>query len=408
MLAVPNPLSSKVEPSLVSLIEGLTPAFREQVTKHADEDRRPKFPRDDRGFQAELKRRVTAFMHETGRRERDCWQMYLKTAIIMAWYAASYLLLVFVVQTWWQAIPVTISLACALAAIGFNIQHDAGHSAYSNRSWINKLGAMGLDLMGASSYLWHWKHVVYHHTYVNVAGVDTDIELGTIVRLTPTQRWRRVHHWQHLYLFPLYGIMAVRWHLWGDFKEIVTGKLGPHPIPRPKGWDLVLFLAGKVVSIGLLIGLPLLVTDHPWWIVGIYYLLMTAVIGVILSIVFQLAHCVEEADFPMPAEDTLRMEDGWAVHQVQTTVDFSRKSRLLAWYLGGLNFQIEHHLFPRICHVNYPAISPIVEQTCREYGVKYSVHTSFLAGLRSHYRWLWRMGNPEVAGKSPATAPSAV
>ncbi len=407
MLAVPNPLSSKViEPTLVSLIEGLTPTFREQLSKHADEDRRPKFPRDDRGFQTELKRRVSTFMHETGRRERDCWQMYLKTAIIIAWYAASYLLLVFVVQHWWEALLATVSLACALAAVGFNIQHDAGHGAYSNRPWINKLAAFGLDLMGASSYLWHWKHVVFHHTYVNVAGVDTDIELGGIVRLTPTQRLRAVHHWQHLYLFPLYGIMAVRWHLWGDFKEVATGRLGPHPIPRPKGWDLFLFIAGKAVSIGIVIVLPLVLSGHPWWIVGIYYFIMTAVIGVILSIVFQLAHCVEEADFPMPTDETLRMEASWAVHQVQTTVDFSRKSRLLAWYLGGLNFQIEHHLFPRICHINYPAISGIVEKTCREYGVKYSVHTTFLAGLRSHYRWLWRMGNPARSSVKPGAIPA--
>jgi linoleoyl-CoA desaturase len=260
---------------------------------------------------------------------------------------------------------------------------------------------MSLDLIGASSYLWHWKHVVFHHTYSNVTGVDTDIELGTLVRLTPHQPRRPMHRWQHLYLFPLYGIMAVRWHLYGDFKDIVTGQCGPHRIPRPRGWDLVVFIAGKAISIGLLLGLPLL--WHPWWVVGIFYVIVTSVLGIILSIVFQLAHCVEEADFPMPTADTLRMESGWAVHQAQTTVDFARKSWLLAWYLGGLNFQIEHHLFPRMCHIHYPAISGIVEATCREYGVKYSAHPTFAAGVRSHYRWLWRMGQPDRATVS-ATA----
>lgn len=397
--------SKFVQPTQTIPSEGPSPTGPGVIpADDAARDRRPKFSRDDRGFQAELQRRVTVFFRETGRRERDCWQMYLKTTIVMSWFAASYVLLVLVAENWWQGLLLSISLAAALAAIGFNIQHDGGHGAYSRRGWVNKLASMSLDLMGASSYLWHWKHVVFHHTYVNVTGVDTDIELGGAVRLTPHQPWRRAHRWQHLYLFPLYGIMAVRWHLFGDFKDIVSGQLGPHRIPRPKGWDLVTFVAGKIVSIGLLLGLPLI--WHPWWVVGIFYLVVTGVLGVILSIVFQLAHCVEEADFPMPAADTLRMDAGWAVHQVQTTVDFARKSRLLAWYLGGLNFQIEHHLFPRVCHINYPAISGIVEATCREYGVKYSVHPTFLAGIRSHYRWLWRMGHPEPIEATPAAIPS--
>jgi linoleoyl-CoA desaturase len=262
------------------------------------------------------------------------------------------------------------------------------------------MAAMTLDLIGASSYLWHWKHGVFHHTYVNITGVDTDIELGSLVRLTPHQPLKRFHRWQQFYLWPLYGIMASRWHLYGDFHDVAAGTLGPHQLPRPKGWDLAVFIMGKIVSIGLLLALPMFF--HPWWIVLLGYVLVTAVVGMTLSIVFQLAHCVEEADFPMPEEKTLLMEAPWAVHQVRTTVDFARKSRVLAWLLGGLNFQIEHHLFPRICHINYPAISPIVEQTCREFGVKYSVHKTFRAGLGSHYRWLRRMGRPEPEATSAA------
>lgn len=367
----------------------------EQIAVETNRDIRPKFPKDEVGFQSELRRRVDVFLKETGRRERDCWQMYLKTAIVLAWFAVAYVLLVFFAETWWQSLPLSILLAFAMAAIGFNIQHDGGHGAYSRFGWINKFSAMTLDLIGASSYLWHWKHGVFHHTYTNVTGVDTDIELGGLLRLTPYQPHKRVHRWQHIYLWPLYGIMASRWHLYGDFHDVATGVLGPHRLARPKGWDMVVFIGGKVVSIGLLLVLPMFF--HDWWIVLIYYFVTTAVLGMTLSIVFQLAHCVEEADFLMPDPVTLRMENAWAIHQVRSTVDFARKSRIMAWLLGGLNFQIEHHLFPHICHINYPAISKVVEETCREYGVKYSVHTTFRAGLRSHYRWLWRMGHPEPA-----------
>ena len=176
----------------------------------------------------------------------------------------------------------------------------------------------------------------------------------------------------------------------GDFKDWFTGKIGPHKIPRPHGLDLFLFLGGKVFSIGWLIVLPLFF--HDWYVVAAFYLIATGLMGVFLSVVFQLAHCVEEADFPSPVEGTLRMENSWAIHQVQTTADFARTSRVLTFLLGGLNFQIEHHLMPQVCHVHYPALSPIVEGVCKEYGVRFSSHPTFWAGVVSHYKWLRKMG----------------
>ena len=130
----------------------------------------PKFPKDEAGFSSELRRRTDAYFVETGKSERDCWQMYLKTAVILAWLATSYALLVFAAPTVWLAAPLSISLALAISAVGFSIQHDGGHHAYSRYGWVNRLAALSLDLIGASSYLWRWKHVVFHHTYPNVDG----------------------------------------------------------------------------------------------------------------------------------------------------------------------------------------------------------------------------------------------
>jgi linoleoyl-CoA desaturase len=352
----------------------------------------PKFPPDQVGFYAELKRRTAVYFATIGRPEQGSWRMYLKTAVIFAWWAAAYSALVFLPLAWWQAIPVAVCLAIAMTAVGFAVQHDAGHGAYSRRRWVNRAAAVALDLIGASSYLWRFKHGVLHHTYPNVAGHDTDIESGGVARLSPDQPRYWYHRWQHLYLWPLYALTAPRWHLVRDFKEVIDGRIGNHPIPRPKGWDLVVFLGGKAASFALLLGIPMLV--HPWWVVLLFYLFVTGTIGVVLTTVFQLAHCVEEAEFPAPDPDTLKMEAAWAVHQVETTVNFARTSRVLTWYLGGLNFQIEHHLFPRVCHLHYPALSRIVEAVCREYGVRYAVHPTFLDGVKSHYRWLRRMGRP--------------
>lgn len=352
--------------------------------------KKPKFGKNT-SFQSELQRRVEEYCRTNGLRQRDCPQMYLKTLVLLSLFAASYVLLVFYTATVGQAVLLSIVLGLSTAGIGFNIQHDAGHQAYSNHQWINKLMSMTLDLIGGSSYVWHWKHAVFHHTYVNITGHDTDIDLGALARLTPHQKRYRFHRWQQYYMWPLYGLLAIQWHLVSDFSALITGRVGRHRLPRPRGWDLVVFLGGKVVFFTLTFGIPLLL--HPVGTVLLFYGVVAAVMGIVMSIVFQLAHAVEQAEFPLPHPETGRIENAWAIHQAETTVDFARRSRVAAWLLGGLNFQIEHHLFPRVCHVNYPAISKVVEATCREYGVRYTAHRSFGAGLVSHYRWLRRMGS---------------
>jgi len=345
----------------------------------------------DNAFHKEVRRRVEDYFRSSGKSERDCVAMYLKTAIILTVFAGLYLSLVFVANTWWQAVPLALLLALAIAAIGFNIEHDGSHNSYSNRQWINRLMAMTLDLIGASSYVWHWKHVVVHHTYVNITGHDADIDVGVFGRLTPHQKRLGFHRWQHFYLWPLYGLNVIKWHLYDDFRDVILGRIGAMRMPRPKGWELVGFVGGKLLFFSLAFGIPLL--NHPVWMVFLYYLLTVSLAGLVVSVVFQLAHCVEEAEFPIPQENSRSIENGWAVHQVETTVDFARRNRVESWLLGGLNFQIEHHLFPRVCHVHYPAISKVVEQTCRDFSISYGEHRSFSSGLVSHFRWLRTMGS---------------
>jgi linoleoyl-CoA desaturase len=347
----------------------------------------------DNDFQKELRLRVDNYFRTSGRPQRDCAAMYLKSAIILGLFAGFYSLLVFFANSWWQALPLAVGLGLAMAAIGFNIEHDGSHNSYSNHAWINRLAAMTMDLIGASSYVWHWKHVVVHHTYVNITGHDEDIDVAFFGRLTPHQKRFKLHKWQQFYLWPLYGLNVVKWHLYDDFRDVILGRIGATRMPRPKRWNLVGFVAGKLLVLTLAFALPLIV--HPLWKVLAFYLLTVSLAGIATSVVFQLAHCVGEAKFPMPDTDTRSIQKPWAIHQVETTVDFARNNRVVSWLLGGLNFQIEHHLFPRVCHVNYPALSRIVEQTCRDFGVRYSEHRSVTAGLISHFRWLRSMGTEE-------------
>ena len=372
-----------------------------QVAQAESPTRTLSFGRDT-AFQLALRQRVAEYFDTTGRRPRDCWQMYAKTAILLVGFALLYVLLVFVAQTWVQGAILAILLGLCAAGIGLNVQHDGGHRAYSSHPWVNRLMAMTLELIGGSSYLWRWKHAVFHHTYVNITGHDTDIELGSLARLAPQQRRHGFHRWQHLYLWPLYGLLTIKWQFLDDFRKFFRGRINQHRVPRPTGWELVIFIGGKAVFFALAFGIPMQF-HSPAAVLG-YYALSGIVMGFLLSVVFQVAHCVEEAEFPEPRPSTGRLDHAWAVHQAETSVDFSRRSRIMSWLLGGLNFQIEHHLFPRISHVHYPAISRLVEQTCREFGIRYRVHRSFGAGIGSHFRWLRRMGMPTTMGQPWAGA----
>jgi linoleoyl-CoA desaturase len=288
-----------------------------------------------------------------------------------------------------------------MAGIGFNVLHDGGQQAYAEHRWVNTLMALTLDLVGGSSYIWQWKHARYHHTYVNIAHHDSDIDLGVLGRLSPEQPRRPWHRWQHVYLWVLYSVTAIRWHLYGDFRDMLTGRIGDRPFDRPRGWDLAFFILGKAVFFSLAFALPMLL--HPVGTVLGFYAAVSAVAGFLLAIVFQLAHVVEEAAFPVPADDSQRIDTPWAVHQLQTTVDFARDNRVLSWLIGGLNFQVEHHLFVRISHVHYPAVARVVEATCREFGMPYHAHRTFFAGVASHYRWLRALGTATVTAPRGAS-----
>jgi len=348
-------------------------------------------------FVKELKRRIDAYFDETGKSRRDCWQMYLKTFLIFAWFFSTWAALVFVPMEWYFVIPIAMLMGLSVAAIGFNVQHDGGHKAYSDKPWVNKIMALSLDLMGGSSYFWDWKHNSIHHTYANIHGHDDDIAVGILGRLSPQQPRYKFHRFQNIYLWFLYGFIAIKWHLVDDFIQLGKGHIGAQRVPRPKGRDLAVFIIGKLTFFSLAFFIPMMF--HVWYaVIGVYFL-AAFVSGVVMAVVFQLAHVVEEAEYPDPvgqADGTGKMDTSWYLHQLMTTVDFARNSRVACWFLGGLNFQVEHHLFSKICHIHYPALSKVVEDTCREFGVTYNTHKSFVSAVASHYRWIAVLGRQDV------------
>lgn len=346
-------------------------------------------------FHAALRRNVDSYFKQIGRPKRGNWQVYLKALILLSVFFASYIVLVFFVENLWQGLAASIVLALSITGIGFNIMHDGGHHAFSDHPWVNKAAAMTLDLIGVSSYSWHWKHAMFHHNYVNIVGYDPDVDLGFLARFAPhhTRMW--FHRWQHLYIWVLYAFLVAKLQLFNDFHSVIYGRVHTHSIPRPKGLNLVGFIGGKAALLILAFVIPFFF--HPLLYVLFYYTVTVFIMGLPLSVVFQLPHCTERSDHPLPDVITHEMKNPWAVHQADVTLDYDRHSRVRTWFFGGLNFHLEHHLFPSICHVNYPGMSATVERTCREFGVKYAEHRTFWIGLAEHYRWLKKMGRPTIS-----------
>lgn len=338
---------------------------------------------------------MDAYFETSGLDPKGGARMALKSAVILSWVVASWALLLLWAASWWTALPLSVSLGLGLAAVGFAVMHDGGHGAYSRRPWVNRLSAGVVDLMGGSSYFWHFKHNVLHHSFTNVVGVDNDIDAGPVLRVAHQQPRRWFHRYQHLYVLPLVGLFfAPKWALWDDFITWIRGADGKARVPRPRGRDALQLLGGKLFHLGWALVLPLAL--HPPLPVLVCYLVVMAVLGITLATVFQLAHVVEGTAFPGRPAPQARLERPFFEHQLATTADFAQRNRLLTWYVGGLNYQVEHHLFPRVSHLHYPALARIVEEVCRERGVPYLRHETVAAALASHVRHLRRLGREDA------------
>jgi linoleoyl-CoA desaturase len=339
-----------------------------------------------------LTERVGQYFKDRGLSPHATRAQIAKVFILFVWLFVSYGSLVFLATTWWQVVPLVISTGLAAACIGFCVQHDGNHGAFSRHKWVNKLMAYSLDFIGGSSYLWERKHNGAHHTNPNIAGHDDDIDVGILGRMAPSQPRLWFHRWQHIYMLFLYGFLVPKWQLFDDFFTVIRGGDGTNKVKRPRGMDLAVFIGGKLLFLTWAFVIPC--QFHPFLLVVTVYSMTSWFMGVVLAVVFQQAHVVEETKFPLPQMPSGKMEFPWAEHQVWTTANFAPRSRVLTWLLGGLNFQIEHHLFPKMAHAHYSRISPIVREVCKMYGLPYNCHPTIWAAIRSHFRHLRAMGRP--------------
>jgi linoleoyl-CoA desaturase len=268
------------------------------------------------------------------------------------------------------------------AAIGFNVMHDGMHGSFSQHKWVNKLAGLSLNFLGGNNFMWKSKHNIIHHTYTNIDGVDDDIEARPFLRLCETQKHYTIHKYQHWYFWAAYSLLYMWWVFATDYKKYILRRIGPTPLTKMSVMDHVSFWSFKLIHAFLFVALPIYMVGFMTWLVG--FLVFALFAGFVLSIVFQLAHTVEHTHFPQTNTETGKMEDEWALHQLKTTANFATRNRFLSWWVGGLNFQIEHHLFPRISHVHYPAISKIIRKACQDFGFPYIEYPRISLAVASH------------------------
>lgn len=349
----------------------------------------PKFASVPQSFHSELKKRISDYFKEVGKSTAGDYKLFLKAIILVLSFLFVYGHLVFFTPVTWLAVAECVILGGLTAAIGFNVMHDGAHGSFSRYHWINHLAAISVNFLGANSFMWKTKHNVIHHAYTNIDGLDDDIDARPFLRLCETQKRYRVHRYQHWYFWAAYSLLYLWWVFVSDYKKYFSGRIGQVPLKKMKITDHISFWTFKMIHAALFIVIPIYTVGVMPWLIG--FLVCSLVAGFVLSIVFQLAHTVEDTHFPQ-ANETGKMEDEWAIHQIKTTANFATRNKVVSWFTGGLNFQVEHHLFPKISHIHYPAISKIIRNACEEYGIRYIEYRRVRYALASHVAFLRQMG----------------
>jgi len=350
----------------------------------------PKFSNIPHSFHSELKNRISSYFDSLGKSPTGNLSLFIKAIILITGFVFLYIHLVFFTPAAIWAILECVLLGGFVASIGFNVMHDGAHGSFSKNKWINHIAAFSLNILGGNSYMWNMKHNVIHHAYTNVDGIDDDIDIQPWMRMSETQKKRKLHKYQHLYFWIFYSLLYIFWIFLLDYQKYFKSKVGTMPLKKMKLSDHLVFWGFKLINAFLFIGLPIYMVGFGHWVVG--FLVFSCVAGFVLSLVFQLAHTVEHTAFPVANQETGKMDDEWAIHQLKTTANFATRNKIVSWLVGGLNFQIEHHLFPKISHIHYPAISKIIKQACKEYGVVYIEYPRVHKAVASHVAFLRHMG----------------
>lgn len=355
---------------------------------------RIKFVSKDKNlFYQTLRKRVNDYFVENNISKNANSTMVAKAVVLIAAYVLPFVALLAFQPSLGVSLLLWVIMGLGVAGIGMSVMHDANHGSFSKNDIVNKWMGYSLNLVGGSIFNWKLQHNILHHTYTNVVDYDEDIADKGVLRFSPHTKVKGIYKLQYVYAFFFYGIMTLYWIVLKDFLQFFRHiRNGVNTASKKENRKSFLkILTVKLVHFAVIFAVPVWLFNIPFTEILLGWLLMHFVAGIILTVIFQLAHTVEGTSHPLP-DTSGNIENDWAIHQLNTTVNFSPRNKLLSWYVGGLNYQVEHHLFPTICHVHYVAIAPIVKQTAEEFGIPYLENETFLKALKSHMVALHRFG----------------
>ncbi|MFN5634556.1 MAG: fatty acid desaturase family protein [Flavobacteriia bacterium] len=343
-------------------------------------------------FTEELNSRVNLYFKERRISPKGNTRLYFKAFIMIGIYLGAFgIILGFSLPIWW-GIVLAIIMGIGEAGIGMSVMHDGAHGSFSDLPWVNKIATSTIVILGSNAVNWKIQHNFLHHRFTNIYDYDQDIQTKAIIRLCDHAPLKEYHRYQYIYTFFFYGLMTLS-KLVGDFPQLrqftQEGLTKDQHINSKT--ELIKLIVIKSIYLAVFIGLPIWLTDYFWWQVLIGFFVMHFTAGMIMSTIFQMAHVVEGAGQPLPDSDGI-IHTEWTVHQLKTTSDFAQDNAFLNWYAGGLNFQVEHHLFQHISHIHFQKIAPIVRELAQKYDIPYNVKQTFSSALHSHVLRLKELG----------------
>jgi linoleoyl-CoA desaturase len=349
-------------------------------------------------FYKTLQKRVREYFKENNVTRFGNAGMVFKTIFMISLYLVPFILLNTVITSTILSYLMWVLMGLGMAGIGLSIMHDANHGAYSKNDAVNRWLGYVINGVGGSDVNWRIQHNVLHHTYTNVTGMDKDIDPGSIMRFTPHAKRLKIHRFQHLYAWFFYGLMTLSWCTSKDF--IQAKEFDKEDLLKTQnttyGKLLTNIIITKILYFPIILGLPFMFSALPWYGTLIGFFVMHFIAGVILAAIFQPAHVVPTSTYLIP-NDSGVVEADWAVNQLYNTANFAPKAVLFSWYVGGLNFQVEHHLFPTISHVHYKKLSEIVRKTAHEYNLPYYSYKTFFGAIKEHTKMLKDLGTKDFA-----------
>ncbi len=353
-----------------------------------------KFPTDKVEFMKELRGKVDEHFEKNNLSKHANAGMVFKTVVMLTLYIGPYLLMMTGVVTSTPLILLCwIVMGLGMSGVGMTVMHDANHGSYSANQRVNKWIGASLFILGGLPETWQIQHNTIHHKYTNIDGYDVDIDPAPMLRFSPHKPLRKIHRYQYIYAWFLYGLMTIMWITTKDFQQLIKYRARGMMANEKKTFYLLFIKLAltKLLYYIFFIALPIIILPIPWYLTLLFFMIMHFIAGIILSTIFQTAHVMPDSAYPLPDENGY-VDNNWTIHQLTVTTNYATGNRFLTWAVGGLNYHAVHHLFPHICHVHYPDISPIIKETADRYGVTYRVQPTALGTIARHAEMLKMLG----------------